>query len=250
MLVGNFPNKYIDTNISINMIKDEKMTKEYINKRDGTDFTKSESKPVELPMFVRKKQTMYKVEIVENLKGTGRWYHFSRDKYDYVYNEQKVPDSSPAIFVSDKIIGEHVQMEKQVLRNSAHFMNDKWVVTDPYYTSNPSEVIVTGLNTCFAIFVVHIKEMIALHLVTESEFQPQQLEKLKTVQLLMKDKNWTLENTKIIIIKTLFKHDKISTENQQKTISNINKYFGVLALIGEINKGTCTGKEALIFIPT
>jgi len=199
--------------------------------------------------MTNQQENLYMVQIEENMKGTGRWYHFGRDQYDYIHNEQKVPGSSPPIYVGDKIIGEYVQVENPITKDSAVFMNGKWVATDPHYTSNPSEVIVTGLNTCFAVFVVNKAGIIALHMVTESKLQPQQLEKLKTIQRMMKTKNWTWQDTHVVIIKTSDKHDVLSTDNQLKTIDNINLYFGICALVGEIDKGTCTGTEALIFTP-
>lgn len=200
--------------------------------------------------MTNKQVNMYMVQIEENMKGTGKWYHFGRDQYDYIHNEQKVPNSDPPIYVGSEIIGEYVKVERPTVQDSVVFMNGKWIATDPYYTATPSEVIVTGLNTCLAIFVINKGEVIAMHMVTESELQPQQLEKLKTTQTLMKTMNWSWEDTRVVIIKTLDKHDVLSITNQLKTIDNINLYFGVCALVGEIDKGTCTGDEALTFTPT
>ena len=210
---------------------------------------------------------LYIAEIVKNTKGTGEWYCFEHDNYDYIHNNMQIPGTDPIIFIKDPIIcvnQEKCKKHKKITivddikpssmnleelithyRGNAPFINDHYYATSPYFTKNPSEVIVTGLNSCLGVFVINDNGIIAIHIVTEPVFTKYHDEKLIGVKLLMEKLDWDWNNTNLLILQTTDKHDSETTQNQKTTINNIVKFLDIDTFVFEkIETGEITGNKA------
>ena len=175
-----------------------------------------------------------------------------------------IPGTKPLIYIKDPIICDNqkkcrksiifdnikpssMNLEELIIhyRGKAPFINDHYYATSPYFTKNPSEVIVTGLNSCLGVFVINDNGIIAIHIVTESVFTKHHEEKLIGVELLMEKLGWDWDNTNLLILQTTDIHDFETVQNQRKTVNNIVKFLDANNYVFSLIKtGMITGDQA------